>query len=637
MSLTFLHPLFLIGLAAAILPVLIHRLTRRKAIIKRFSAVRLLIKSQQVMTRPQRLKHLFLLALRVLAVMGLALLMSRPLLVRPGFLNLEKGTATIIIIDNSMSMGYREDHGRRFDIAKDAAQEIIKRLNGQIALIPTASLQKGGRWMSREEALQELEEIPLSFGRGDPMVALNRGYRLLKEMKRSGEILILGDMARGDWEGFDLSRLGTVPSEPRVSFLRIGSPKRDSNLTIKEMNLIEAQPVVSVPARIEVVLANFSDQPREILIQFHLAQTKRDQKSVAIKAMDQAKVHFEILFDRPGWTEGEIRISSDRLASDDVFYFSVNVSEKIKTLVVDGDPRTSRRASESYYLINALYPGGTGTSPFQVQVVTEGEFSHMNTETYGALFLLNVARPQSSRILSILESGRPVFIFLGDRIIPEEYNGLPLFPWRIREVKETVPMGITGIDRSRSILNLIAEVSGESLQTAQFRRYFKIEGGAKPLLTLSNGDPLLVEAGVGKSKVFLFTSSADLDWNDLPLKAVYLPLIQGMLKEAVGLVKKNVLPPAEWMNPERKPGIYQSSLASGEMRWSINTPLEESDLGKVSLDEMKKRFGKIDIQMVEYRDDLLNEAHSGRRELWPFLLCFVLLILSVEMVVAGRI
>jgi hypothetical protein len=45
MSLAFLNPLFLFGLAAGILPVLIHRLTEKKAIPKKFSAVRLLLES----------------------------------------------------------------------------------------------------------------------------------------------------------------------------------------------------------------------------------------------------------------------------------------------------------------------------------------------------------------------------------------------------------------------------------------------------------------------------------------------------------------------------------------------------------------------------------------------------------------
>ena len=345
-----------------------------------------------------------------------------------------------------------------------------------------------------------------------------------------------------------------------------------------------------------------------------------------------------------------MRISGDRLPIDDIFYFSVNVREKAKVLVVDGDPRTSLKAGESYYVVNALQPGGSEGSPFHTRVITEEEFSYIDTKPYEALFLLNVARPHIFKLIPVLESGKPVFIFLGDRVIPEEYNAFPLSPWKIREIQEADSLRIAEIDQSRPILKSISEAGGESLRAASFRRYFKIDGGTKNLLTLKNKDPLLIESELGKGKVFLFTSTADLDLNELPMKAVYLPFVQGLLKEAVGLtggsfskgirigepIQEKVLA-ARTMGPEARPGIYRYSLAAGEVRQSINPPHEESDLSKMNPEEARKRFGKIDTRVVEYREDVLKTAHAGRKELWPIFLYFVLLVLAIEMVVAGRI
>src|SRR4030043_25191 len=116
MSLTFLNPFFLFGLAAGILPILIHRLTQRKAILRKFSAVRLLLQSQRVTAKPQRLKHLLLLALRILAVLGIVFMMARPVLTRSGVAGLRGGGAKVIILDNSLSMGFREQKGERYDL-----------------------------------------------------------------------------------------------------------------------------------------------------------------------------------------------------------------------------------------------------------------------------------------------------------------------------------------------------------------------------------------------------------------------------------------------------------------------------------------------------------------------------------------
>jgi len=141
MNFTFLNPFFLFGLVAGIVPVLIHRLTKRNAIPRKFSAVRLLLRSQQVMARPQRLRHLLLLALRVLAVLTLVFLMTRPVLTEPGFLTEGKEALKIIILDNSLSMGYREDGEERIALAKKAVRDVIEGTRGKVLLIPTSLIQ----------------------------------------------------------------------------------------------------------------------------------------------------------------------------------------------------------------------------------------------------------------------------------------------------------------------------------------------------------------------------------------------------------------------------------------------------------------------------------------------------------------
>ena len=657
MTLSFLHPFFLFGLAAGILPILIHRLTKRRASQKKFSAVRLLLKSQQVLTRPQRLKHLLLLALRILAVLSLAFMMAQPVLSRQGLLAMKNEGAKVVILDNSLSMGYREDRGERYAIAKKAVKEVMEGWKGKILFLPTSDTQAGETgWMGSEEALRKLEEIPLSFGGGDITSALNRAYRKLKDLKIDKEILILSDMTRQDWEGFNVSKLGIIPADVGLTLLRIGGPKRDSNFAIKAVKLAEGEAVVGVPCRVEVTVCNLSDQSGSTLIHFYLSGIKVDQKSIDLKAGEEGKAFFDLFLGRAGWVNGEVRCSGDRLASDDIFYFPLKVREKVRVLIVDGDPRTSLKASESYYLVNALNPAGQGGSPFLTKVITEEELMSLDLGPYDAVFLLNTARLHASRLSPILDSGKPLFIFLGDRVLPGEYNSefnsLSILPWRISGLKgeeNSKPEKVTQMDDRHHALASFAGVEGESLKSASFRRYYKIEGGTKNLLTLGNKDPLLVEANFGKASVLLFVSSADLDWNDLPLKAAYLPFIQELLKEAVGLSPKDSLPaPIRWgepfedrarpvqiVGPRGGSGIYQSFIRSDEFRRGVNPPFEESDLSKLTDQEMSKKFGRIDMKVVEYKEGTLKTGLAARLELWPFLLAFIMAVLGIEMAVAN--
>jgi len=658
MSLTFLNPLFLFALAAGIIPILIHRLVQRHGKVKKFSAVRLLLLSQQNLVRPERLKQLILLILRVLAVMSLALLIARPVWLFSGVFSSGQEGAKVLILDNSMSMGFREDRGERFELAKAHGRDILKSLRGRVIIRPTAAApgknldDRPLEWVSPERALQELETISLSFGKGDPAGTLNLAFQAAKEVKAPLEAVILTDMVRGAWEGLNLSQLKNVPPGLTLTFVRFGTDQRDPNLGVKDVRLIQGEAVVGTPGRLEVTVGNLSNQAASTQVQLLLNGAKTEQKSIDLPAGEEGKVIFDLALERPGGVQGEIRLAGDRLPFDDRFYFPLQARERVRVLVVDGDPRTSLKASESYYLVNALLPGRGEGTPFIVQVVQEGELERADLKPYEAIFLLNVSQPPASPLASYLQAGKPLFIFLGNRVNPDLYHRLPFFPWRLKEVKEgglparikPGPGEVKGEERKA-----LSPKMGESLKKASFERYYRVARSGKTLLAMENGDPVLMESEMGKGRIFLFASSADLDWNDLPLNAAYLPLIQGLLKEGVGLNRDPLPPslrvgeifpgagqPSQVSGSPGGPGVYRLSTASGEAWRGLNPPAEESDLRKMTAEEMKKRLGTMEVKVIESKEGASGTPRAGRKELWPYILGFVLVVLGIEMGVAGR-
>jgi hypothetical protein len=158
----------------------------------------------------------------------------------------------------------------------------------------------------------------------------------------------------------------------------------------------------------------------------------------------------------------------------------------------------------------------------------------------------------------------------------------------VKEAGPSRPERIAWVDETSGSLKPFSEAGEESLKSASFHRYFRVDGETKHLLAFGNKDPLLVETDAGKGKAYLFTSSADLDWNDLPLKAAFLPLIQGLVKEAVGLTRNHLPPmirfgepfreesrPIQAAGPQGGPGIYQFFNPPGEVRYGVN-PLPKS-------------------------------------------------------------
>jgi len=652
MNLTFLNPLLLAGLAAAMLPILIHRITRKKAVVRKFSAVRLLMQSQRVTARPQRLKHLLLLALRMFTVAAIVFMMARPVVVRPGVAALPDNGARVLILDNSMSMGFREDGGERFEIAKKAAAATLTGFGGRVALIPTVRTPESPdvQWQTSQAALSTLQGTPLSFGRGDAVSAFRQAYQQLEKLKVPKQILVFSDMLRSDWEALNLADVGAI-TDAEINLFRIGGPGRDPNFCTKSVRLEEGEMVAGVSSALAATVSNLSDGDATLNVQLYLDGKKVDQKRVDPKSGADASVMFDVLVEKTGWVDGEIRLTGDRLAADDSFYFPLKVSDKVKVLIVDGDPGASLKESESFYLTQALRPGGLEGTPFLARVVTQSEMQRLDLQSFDALCLLNVARPDFSQPAAFLQAGRPVLIFLGDRTAPEGYNQFALSPWQIRGRidRSAEAEKKTGVFHIAGALQFPAALQN-SLKSASFYSYYQVDGGVKPLLTLQDQNPLLLAANAAKSRLYLFTSSADLDWNDLPLKAAYVPLLQGLLKEAVGLAGASLPADIKWGEPfgngrrpvQTKgtaggPGIYQFSRSGSEFRQGVNIPHEESVLVKLSAAELKKKFGPMDVQVVEYREDTFGKQQGGRRELWPLLLGVLLAVLAIEMVVANGI
>ncbi len=249
--------------------------------------------------------------------------------------------------------------------------------------------------MKSQEAAQYLASIPLSFEKGEPGSALKLGLQKLSNVKSAREIILISDMAKGDWQGFDPGKIGVVPADVHLTFLRIGGQARDNNMAVKAVRLKEGDLVAGTSVRLETTIANLSDGPADrpaagaasgpvdkpgsITVKLMLGNATIGESAVDVKTNEDRHAYFDLHLDRPGSINGQVRISRDNLSSDDVFDFTLKVREKIKVLIVDGDPRGSMRASESYYLSHALQPGSVEDSPFETRIISEKEFSGIGT------------------------------------------------------------------------------------------------------------------------------------------------------------------------------------------------------------------------------------------------------------------
>src|SRR5438132_2818497 len=109
---TFLFPVMLGGAILAGIPILLHLIMRQKPKHLMFPAFRFLLQRHRTNQRKLRLRHLLLLALRIILIAAVCLALARPKLFDVGFaLQSDRPVAAIFIFDTSPSMEYKTTDG----------------------------------------------------------------------------------------------------------------------------------------------------------------------------------------------------------------------------------------------------------------------------------------------------------------------------------------------------------------------------------------------------------------------------------------------------------------------------------------------------------------------------------------------
>jgi hypothetical protein len=708
MPLQFLNPIFLWGALAGAIPILVHLIHRKKTRTVRFAMLDFILHSQKKIARKFHLKEWVLLAIRTALVLGLVGLGAHPVLSGTADPALSGGGPThlVVILDSSMSMSFVEGGKERLSTAKEWAKERLRSLRRtQVAVLSTEPTEQGlPEFQSVPSALSALDAVSPSHQVADILGAFRRAYGLLRSVSGGEkEILFLTDGAKTGWGPFSVGNLKAVDPDVRVRLIRFGKKEADPNAAILSLRLKEERVARGVAATLLVRVKNFGPQAlTELVLELHAGGRKVGERALRLGPGGEEEVAFEAVFGEAGELAATVRLLSDPLAGDNTHHFVLFVREPPRVLVVDGDPRTSLLGSETFYLMNALAPAGVAEAPwFRVNWVTLEGLGREDLRGYDAVILANageVPGPVRMALGEFVRGGGGLLFFLGERVSPEGYNrdfggGEPdLLPGRLLGLRErggASPGGVGEVAVRHPALRAFEGLGLEAFSGVRVWRYFALEEreGAQILLRLEGGSPLLMERSLGKGRVMVFASTADRDWNDLCIRAPYLPFIQNLLlylgcracpggelpralaeglrvgevkeitaarhlagQEVIvegpeGLREALQLAPGEGDGQARavfrgteRPGIYRVRWAQGAASFSVNPPIEESDLTPIGSEELKGKFGRLPMEGL-WRHELPEDYHPWRgmqRDLTSAFLWALLGLLGAEVLVANR-
>jgi Aerotolerance regulator N-terminal len=703
--LTFLNPAFLWGALAASIPVIIHLINRRRARVVQFPTIKFVLRSERRVARKYRVKQWLLLALRTLILFLLTTALAEPVL-QPSvgdLAEINQARAVVLILDNSMSMAYQTAGMTSWELAKEVSELVLQELRpqDQAVVLPLILTGEPPQALSGDRAglMQQVGELAHTYQPGSFVLPFQRAYALLKTSEApKKEIVVITDHTRTSWVGFEPATLKVIDPQVRVTVIAVGATGAASNATVDGVR-VEQQPVVAgVRSKLTASIVNFGTEDRKQVPVALLVDGKTlDQRLLDLPKRSRTDVAFDITFDQPGDRQGTIKLAADGLPVDDLFYFSVPVKKALRVLLIDGDPRTTLVASETFYLMNALNPERAyRPGSIQPRVVPVEEAERLRLGEFDVIVLANVRNLSAdlrARLTDFTSHGGGIWWFLGHQVDPAVYNrnlfdiSARLLPARLGPVLDRTDAHtamLQSLDAGHPLLKPFVERGQDALAGVRVRRLFTTETASLPptthvLLALPDGRPILLEGTTGQGRVLLFTSTADVDWNELAVTTGYLPLIQtgvGYLarreaqqrfatearlpqpilvqlsdqqKEALVTItdpqgKETRLFPQEQggriqtvYSDTRLPGFYRIHIGQEIGVVAVNTPLEESDMTTIPPNEIRDKFPGIPLAFVEWeRGRPVRPPQVEPMSMAGWFLIGLLALMLVEGVCANR-
>ena len=627
--LSFLSPLFLAGAATVAVPLILHLLKREPEERVKFAVVRLLKEAPVEHTEKRHLRELLLLALRVAALVLLALAFARPFFATGAAV--ASSAATVVALDTSYSLSApgRFEHAKQ--LAKDAlAAAPAGDLVGVVTFADQAEIAAKTA-ADRVLAAAAIDQAAPGFGATRYRAALSAASQALGG--RHGTIVVVTDLQENGWDAGDRA---SVPEGTTITVADVGA--LPPNLAVTAVRPLADRLVATVH--------NGGPRPRDARVHLTIDTRPPLDAVVSLGPNQSADATFA---GAPRGLSATVAVDDPAgIQADNVRYAVLGGTGRPSVLVVTGSGDIAR---EAYYVQHALAAGTPATAAFQVASVGSaqlGGWSDDRLAAHAAVLLLST-RGLEHRGREVLASyargGGGVLVAAGPDIDGDVVSdvlgsGSTL---RIVTVNGTRPATRTlaPADVRHPVFQPFAGNSG-TLGLVKFQNAARISGNAcQTLARFTSGDTALIECPAGDGRALVLASDLDNRWNDFPLHATFVPF----LHEVVRYLASARAHASDYLVGDAPAGVKR---APGFVSWSdparpgtaprriaVNVDPRETDPARLSIDDFQsavtrlKEAGKPQAR-VEARQQEDNQ------HLWQYALALMAIMLTVEAVVASR-
>ena len=547
---SFLQPAYLFGLLALAIPVIIHLINFRKPKAVNFSTLAFFQEIQRSTIRRIKIKEWLLLAVRLLALLLIALALARPFL--PSF---EGSTASSneprvigILVDNSPSMRQIDEEGPYFEQAKSLARHIIEQANSKDRFIiqKSAGEELGAGTMEKPRALEVINQLT-SENKGDytmeRLQLLNQS--LEASVQRNKTIYWITDAQRSQLKQLERQTGGNEESDKLfstpVQFVKVGKSLR-KNVAVTDLRLKEQILSQDKPLTLEAEVTNFGEaQVSNQYLSLNHNGELSGQYQLQLKAGESSLYSFEITPENSGDSMGKLLIEGDDMAFDNSFHYVIRVPEKRRVLVVENATKDSPGEFGSY-LRPALEAARQTSAQITFETVPSTKIQETDLAQYDAAILNGLPE-----LPSYLREEMQRWVQEGHGIvfIPSEQGSINDYNRFFESFNGGNIQGVRGefgsfnavtqlgpIEISHPVIEDLFQLSesGERVTVNRPQIYYyyrykqQLQSGDYVLLSTETGDPLVVEQPFGDGKVMISMIGTEPGWSNFPVKALFAPL-----------------------------------------------------------------------------------------------------------------
>lgn len=571
---TFLHPLALLGLAAAAIPALLHLLERRTPPEAEFPPLRYLRDAERQSARRLRLRHLLLLILRTALVAVIVLAAARPILPRGvrggsggGSGAVHAPTALVVVLDNSLSASAVVDGRPVLDRLKALARASLAQAapGDRLWLVLADGVARAG---SREELLASVDGATAAPQRLDLVPAVEGAARLVAaEPLPAREVHVLSDLQR--------TALGAGSVDvPGVAVLVLAPPARvPANRGIAAARAGEGGLTIAVSGT-----PGASATPLVARVQPPGNAPGRAREAGRTLAAPGQSVTLPLPPLAPGWWIGEALLDADELRGDDRRLFVVRVAAPA-SVTAEAD-------------VGPFVSAALAVLRVAKRVVVGGEVS----------------------IGGRLGAGRSIVLPPGDPALLGQLN------------RALVARGVRWHFGPPGPPGIIASADLAMIRGVQVNRRYRLEGteGDSGVVATVNGEPWLVRDG----GVVLLGSRLDTTWTALPGAPGFVPFVDALASR----IARGEAPVAEAVGAPRVQFFTRGADTVGATVFGPDP--RESDLTPATPHEVRRAFPGARV-LDEAGLAAERFAATRRADVSGLLLGFALLLAAIELAVAS--